>query len=95
MMKSAVIVGLILLADTSIAAHGQGNGTAIVGPVHPGTALVLSMGISAGVEVPVCASVHPGTAILDSIGIYAGAPSPDSAVADNGCEVRHLPQHGD
>jgi hypothetical protein len=69
MMKSAIIVGLILLADTSIAAHGQ--------------------------DKPVCALVHPGTAILDSMGIYAGAPSLGSTVADSGCQLLHLPQHGD
>jgi hypothetical protein len=95
MMKSAVIVGLILLADTSVAAHGQGYGTRIVGPAHPGTALVDPMGISAGVEMPVCALVHPGTAILDSMGIYAGAPSPESKAADRSCQLLHLPKHGD
>jgi hypothetical protein len=89
MMKSAIIVGLILLADTSIAAHGQDK------PVHPGTALLDPVGISAGVAVPVCALVHPGTAILDSMGIYAGAPSLGSTVADSGCQLLHLPQHGD
>ena len=94
MMKSAVFVGLILLANISVAAHGQGNGTVVVGPVHPGTALLDSMGIHAGVELPVDALVHPGTALLDLMGIYAGAPSPDSTVADNGCQARHLPQHG-
>ena len=94
MTKSAVIVGFVLLAGTSVAAHGQGNGTAVVRPVHPGTAILDSMGISAGAEVPVDALVHPGTALLDSMGIYAGAPSPGSTVADNDCQVRHLPRHG-
>ena len=94
MMKSAVIIGLILLADISVAAHGQGNGTAVLRPVHPGTAILDSMGIPAGVESPVDALVHPGTALLDSMGLYAGAPSPGSPVADNGCQARHLPQHG-
>ena len=87
MTKSAVIVALVLLAGTGVAAHGQCTGRAVVGPVHPGTALLDSMGIFAGVEMPVGGPVHPGTAILDSMGIYAGARSPTSTVADNACQI--------
>lgn len=94
MTKSAVIVGFVLLAGTSVATHGQGRDTALVEPGHPGTALLDSMGIFAGAEVPVVEFLHPGTALLDSMGIYAGAPAPAPRVAGNDCQVRHLPQHG-
>jgi hypothetical protein len=86
MMKSSAILCLAILAGTSVVAHSQCNVTtdpAIVAPVHPGTALLDSMGIYAGAPMPVGGSVDPGTAILDSMGIYAGAPNPVATVAGN------------
>lgn len=94
MTKSAVIVVLALLAGSSVAAYGQSIDRAVVGPVHPGTAILDSMGIIAGVETPVDGSVHPGTALLDSMGIIAGAPPLASIVAGDGCQAHDLPQHG-
>jgi hypothetical protein len=82
----AVILSLAILVGTSVVARSQANvanGPAVVAPVHPGTALLDSMGIYAGAPTPAGGSVHPGTAILDSMGIYAGAPNPLAAVAGN------------
>lgn len=94
MTKSTVIVALALLAGTSVAAYGQSTSRVGVGPVHPGTAILDSMGIIAGVETPVGGSVHPGTAILDAMGIIAGAPTLASTVAGDGCQAHDLPQRG-
>lgn len=93
-MKTEVIIGLVILAGINVAAHGQGSSSTAVGPAHPRSTLPDPSAIAGG-SVSVCAPVHPGTAILDSMGIYAGAPSAEATVADNGCQVRHLPQPGD
>ena len=53
------------------------------GSVHPGTAILDSMGIFAGEPKQVDAPVHPGTAILDSEGIFAGTPNLVSKVNGN------------
>lgn len=83
---AAVCISLAVLACTSIAAQGQSNVVAvppIVGPVHPGTAILDSMGIFAGETIPTDRSAHPGTALLDSIGISAGATVRDPVIRGN------------
>ena len=45
------------------------------GTAHPGTAILNSAGIYAGVPTSNVVLVHPGTALLDSMGIFAGEPS--------------------
>ena len=83
-MKSMGILTLAILAGTSAVAQSPGSlttGATMAGPVHPGTALLDSMGIYAGAPMPFDGSVHPGTAILDSMGIYAGAPNSVATVA--------------
>ena len=76
-MKAALLVSLAALASVSVAAYGQNN-VATGGPVHPGTAVLDTMGIVAGAPVQAGRPVHPGTAILDSMGIVAGLPVPDA-----------------
>jgi len=76
-----VVVGLALCVGLSGAAHSQGSVTAAPDrSVHPGTAILDSMGIVAGrdqsnASVSPRAPAHPGTALLDSLGIVAGAPA--------------------
>ena len=78
-MKFALAVSLAVLVTINVAAHGQ-NGGAVAKAVtdtaaHPGTALLDSMGIFAGVPAKIVTTVHPGTAILDSAGVFAGVPT--------------------
>jgi hypothetical protein len=78
MTKSVISISFALLASMSITAHGQRNPveSPVVGaPVHPGTAILDSMNIFAGVPTPMGGSVHPGTVLLDSLGIFAGEPA--------------------
>ena len=63
--------------EGGLAARSRSN--AVVSPVvggaiHPGTAILDSMGIFAGVLTPTGGPVHRGTAILDAAGIFAGKP---------------------
>jgi hypothetical protein len=83
MMKSVISISFAVLASMSIAAQGQSNAveSPVVGaPVHPGTAILDSMNIFAGVPPPISGPVHPGTALLDSWGIVAGKPAAVSVV---------------
>ena len=78
MTKSALAISLAVLVSINAAAHSQGS--VVVNPVlertaHPGTAILDSAGIYAGVPTPNVVPVHPGTALLDSMGIFAGEPS--------------------
>ena len=78
MTKFALAVSLAILAAVNVAAHGQSGVVAnpVTGrAVHPGTALLDSMGIFAGVPAQIANTVHPGTTILDSAGIFAGVPT--------------------
>jgi hypothetical protein len=78
MTKSALVISLAVLACINAAAHSQSSVVAnpvLEGTTHPGTALLDSAGIYAGVQTPNVVPVHPGTALLDSIGIFAGEPS--------------------
>jgi hypothetical protein len=48
-----IIAGLTVLVGMTAAAHSQSSGPATPGqPVHPGTAILDSMGIFAGMPVP-------------------------------------------
>lgn len=79
-----VIVGLTVLVGMTVAAHSQSSGSATPGePVHPGTAILDSLGIPAGMQVSAGRPVHPGTAILDSLGIFAGMPTSDPKTNGN------------
>jgi hypothetical protein len=78
MTKSALAMILAVLVSINAAAHSQSSVVAnpvLEGTAHPGTALLDSAGIYAGVPSRNVVPVHPGTAILDSIGIFAGEPS--------------------
>ena len=77
MTKSALAISLAVLLSINAAAHSQsivGANPVFEGTAHPGTALLDSAGIYAGVPTPNVVPVHPGTALLDLIGIYAGEP---------------------
>ena len=77
MTKSALAISLAVLVSINAAAHSQGSIVAnpvFEGAVHPGTAILDSAGIYAGVPTPNVVPVHPGTALLDSMGIFAGEP---------------------
>ena len=76
MTKSALAISLAVLLSINAAAHSQsivGANPVLEGTAHPGTAILDSAGIYAGVPTPNV--VHPGTALLDSMGIFAGQPS--------------------
>ena len=78
MTKSALAISLAVLLSINAAAHSQsivGANPVFEGTRHPGTALLNSAGIYAGVQNPNAEPVHPGTALLNSIGIYAGESS--------------------
>ena len=77
MTKSALAISLAVLVSINAAAHSQGS--VVVNPVlegtaHPGTAILDSAGIYAGVPTPNVVPVHPGTALLESMGIFPGEP---------------------
>jgi hypothetical protein len=77
MTKSAPAISLAVLTNINAAAHSQNSVVAnpvLEGTAHPGTALLDSAGIYAGVPTPNVVLVHPGTALLDSMGIFAGEP---------------------
>jgi hypothetical protein len=77
MTKSALAISLAVLTNINAAAHSQNSVVAnpvLEGTAHPGTALLDSAGIYAGVPTPNVVLVHPGTALLDSMGIFAGEP---------------------
>ena len=83
---AAMCISVAVLACTSIAAQGQSNVVVvppIAAPVHPGTAILDSMGIFAGETIPTDRSAHPGTALLDSIGISAGTTVQDPVIPAN------------
>ena len=78
--KSALAMSLAVLMNINAAAHSQSS--VVVNPVlertaHPGTAILDSAGIYAGVPTQNIVPLHHGTALLDSMGIFAGEPSPD------------------
>jgi hypothetical protein len=82
-MQSVISISIAVLVSMSIAAHGQSNAVespVVRTPVHPGTAIMDSMNIFAGVPTPMGGSVHPGTVLLDSLGIFAGEPAPPGPV---------------
>ena len=63
--------------EGGLAARGQSNAvvsSVVGGAIHPGTAILDSIGIFAGVLTPTGGPVHRGTAILDAAGIFAGKP---------------------
>ena len=77
MTKSALAISLAVLVSINAAAHSQSIVVAnpvLEGTPHPGTALLNSAGIYAGVPTPNVVPVHPGTALLNSMGIFAGEP---------------------
>jgi hypothetical protein len=85
MAAGMVRVGLVAFATMSAVAYAQNNvvtALSACAPVHPGTAILDAMGISAGLPAQDGQPVHPGTAILDSMGIFAGLPVPDSPNCD-------------
>ena len=68
-------VGMVMFVGIACAAHSQSDLLPPSRePVHPGTAILDSMGIFAGNPIPVDEQVNPGTAILNSMGIFAGTP---------------------
>jgi hypothetical protein len=85
-MKKAFLFGMVTLIGAGGAVQSQSPASA-GGLVHPGTAILDSMGIFAGSCQGLVSTLdrptHPGTAILDSMGIFAGTPSRDPAVNDD------------
>jgi hypothetical protein len=84
MTKCALAISLVVLVSINAAAHSQSSVVAnpvFEGTVHPGTAILDSAGIYAGVPTPNVVPVHPGTALLDSMGIFAGKPIVDGSTA--------------
>ena len=78
-MKKAFLFGMVIFVGAGGAAHSQSMHPASAGGlVHPGTAILDSMGIFAGNSQGLVSDpdrpTHPGTAILDSMGIFAGTP---------------------
>jgi hypothetical protein len=76
--KSALAISPAVLTSINVTAHSQSSVVAnpvVDGAAHPGTALLDSAGIFAGVPTPNVAPVHPETALLDSLGIFAGEPT--------------------
>ena len=78
MTKSALAISLTVLLSINAAAHSESRVVAnpvLEGTTHPGTAILNSAGIHAGVPTPNVVPVHPGKALLDSMGISAGEAS--------------------